>query len=238
MSGGEPSEPKETKLPWAKAPEQIEAEEREKTPTGRVAKILAKIRVDLLSRILVALFGVLLLFTIIQAWVFYPPVTATEVNKKPDPAGVSYAVKYPEWIAIGDAEEFTITLINSGSEVLTEVNAFLVFTDTLHVSTDVKRSNKADFGELAVGERKTRSIRFLLDRAEAKSPLKAELRIASEELKEKTLDTYMFRVIYDPLPIRNYKSIFQKLVAFVLLAVSSTSAFIGREALKTLQLEE
>lgn len=232
MSSSEPSVPKGTEPPWAKP---REAEKREKTPTGRVIKILAKIRADPLSKYLVVPFGVLLLFTVIQAGVFYPPMTATKV--KIDPAGVSCAVKYPEWIAVGDIEEFTVTLVNSGSQVLTEVNAFLVFTDTLHVSTDVESSNKADFDKLAVNERKTRSIRFLLDRAEAKSVLEAELRIASKELGEKTLDTYTFRVIYDLLPIRNYKSIFQRLVSFVLLAVSSISAFIGKEALKTLQLE-
>lgn len=229
MSSSEPSVPKGTEPPRAK---RKEAEKREKTPTGRMAKILAKIRVDPLSRVFVVLFGVLLLFTVVQAGVFYPPMTPTKV--KTDPAGVSYAVKYPEWVAIGDMEELTITLINSGSKALTEVNAFLVFTDTLHVSTDVQSSNKADFDELAVGERKTRGIKFLLNRVEAKSPLEAELRIASKELGEKTLDTCTF----DLLPIPYCKSILQKLVAFVLLAVSSTIAFIGKEALKTLQLEE
>lgn len=228
MNGSEPSGPKGTESLWAK---QRETGEREKTPTGRAIEILAKIRVDPLSKIFVTFSGVLLLFTIVQTGLFYPPVTVTKV--KTDPAGVSCAIKYSKWIAVGDVEEFTITLINSGSEVLTEVNAFLVFTDTLHVSTDVKSGNKVDFGELAVGERKTRNIRFLLDKAEAGSPLKAELRIVSEELGKKTLDTFTFNI----LPIRNYKSIFQKLVPFVLLAVSLIGAFIGKEALKTLQLE-
>jgi hypothetical protein len=206
-----------------------EVEQREKTPTERLAEIWAKIRVDSPSKLLVILLGVLLLFTGIQAWVFYPPMIPTPV-KTDSAVGVSYAVKYPRWIAVGDVEEFTITLINSGSEVLTEVNAFLVFTDTLHVSTDVKCSNKADFGELAINERKTRSIKFLLEKAEAEISLEAELRVVSKELGEKLLDTHTF----SPLPIRNYKSIFRKLVAFVLLAVSSIGAFIGKEALKTL----
>lgn len=227
MSGSEPSVPKRTEPPWAKPRE----EKREKTPIGRVIKTLGKRRV--------ILFGVLLGFTIVLAWVFLSPVPP-KVNT--DPAGVSCVVKYPKWIAVGDVEEFTITLINNSNKVLTEVNAFLVFTDTLHVSTDVNSSTKADFGELAVNEQKTRSIRFLLDRAEAKSPLGAELRIAANELGKETLDTYTFRVIHDLLPIPYCKSILRKLVAFVILALSPIGDFIRdfirKEISKTLQLEE
>ncbi len=229
MSSGEPSVPKRTDPPSAKPKE---AEEREKTLTGRVAEVLAKICVDPLF----FLFGVLLLFIGIHVWVFLPPMPQTKVMTHP--TGLSCAVKYPRWIAVGDVEEFTITLINNGSRPLTDVNAFLVFTDTLHVSTDVNSGNKADFGELAVDECKTRSMGFLLDRSKARSPLKAELRVASKELREKTLDTFTFGVIYDRLPIPYCKSILRKLVAFVLLIMSSTSAFIGKEALKTLQIEK
>lgn len=150
------------------------------------------------DRMLLVAVTVLLLLLIVTLWLwnYYiyfeetPPIGS-------EPTGLDFAIRYSPWLSVGDEETLTLTLINNGTTELTEVRACLAFLDAVPVETPKDSSNAVTFGDLGVGERKTRTIPILLTRR-IDSEVRTELRVTSGEFSEAELDKLSFRVV--PIP--------------------------------------
>ena len=159
-------------------------------------------------------------------WAYY--VRFQRVGEvQPGKAGLDFAVRYSPWLVVGDEEPFSVTLVNNGGVPLTEVKAYLVFTGTLPVCTTLDGSNCAEFGELAVNERKTRTIKLLLDRRTAREA-QAELKVVSKELGETSLGFYNFNIP----PVPYLKSSLRQVVSSLNLALLPLLGWLLRGTLK------
>lgn len=159
-------------------------------------------------------------------WAYY--VRFQRVGEvQPGQAGLDFAVRCSPWLVVGDEEPFSVTLVNDGDVPLTEVKAYLVFTGTLPVCTTLDGSNCAEFGELAVNERKTRTIRLLLDKRTA-GKAQAELKVVSKESGEVSLGSYDF----DIPPIPYLKSSLRRVASSLNLALLPLLGWLLRGTLK------
>jgi len=142
-------------------------------------------------------------------------------------AGLDFAVRCSPWLVVGDEEPFTVTLVNNGNVPLTQVKAYLVFTSNLPVCTTADGSNCAEFDQLAVNERKTRTIKLLLDRRTAREA-QAELKVVSKESGEISLGSYDFDI---PL-IPHLKSSLRRVMSSLNLALLPLLGWLLRGTLK------
>jgi hypothetical protein len=120
-----------------------------------------------------------------------------------------YAVfaQYPGWVAPRDEESLSITLLNSGTVDLTQVRIHLVSTNPLCLCTDTKGSTVIDFEDLAVGERKTRTVHFRLEKKPLGSPMRVQAHlISSERGTERFAPVFTTQVFFVP----RYKTSIQK----------------------------
>lgn len=170
--------------------------------------------------------SLVLMIGVVGLWTYfvYPQMVS---DIKPGPAGLDFAVKYSPWLAVDDEESFAVTLVNNGAGPLSQVRAYLVFVGPVPISTAADSSNSADFGDLAMGERKTRHIKVVLDRQPG-NQVRAELRVTARELGEAVLDTYAFNVA----PVHWLKSSIRWVLGSVVLIIPSALALLLRGALK------
>jgi len=140
--------------------------------------------------------------------------------------------QYPKWIAPRDEESLSITLLNSGNVDLTRVRIHLVSTDPLCLCTDTEGSTVVGFDDLAVGERKTRTVHFRLEKKPPKCPMRVQVHlISSERGTERFAPVFTTRVIILP----RYKTSVQKvwggvpgfLGAILTLALAKLRSILG-----------
>jgi hypothetical protein len=159
-------------------------------------------------------------------WAYYVRFQRVgEVQQGQD--GLDFAVRYSPWLVVGDEESFTVTMVNNGNVPLTEVKAYLVFTGNLPVCTTVDGSNCAEFDQLAVNERKTRTIKLLLDGRTARGA-QAELKVVSKESGEISLGSYDFNIPRIPY----LKSSLRRVVSSLNLALLPLLGWLLRGTLK------
>jgi len=107
--------------------------------------------------------------------------------------------QYPEWVAPRDEETLSMTLFNNGDADLTQVRIRLVFTDTLCLLTDTRGSTIIEFGDLAAGERKTRTAHFRLEKMAQGCPMQVQAQLISAERGAESIPSvYTIRVISIP----------------------------------------
>jgi hypothetical protein len=114
------------------------------------------------------------------------------------PEGIGYSVRYPEWIGIGDTEQFRISLTNEGTQSLSNVRVYLNFSDAATVVPPPGYSLTADVGPLPEKYTWAHKIEFCPEKVNGTEIVQADLLIASDELGERLLDTYAFKVIDVP----------------------------------------
>jgi len=186
---------------------------------------LRALRRDKLLFVLAAI-GTILIIVLLGLWRTYVfPREVTELQQGVD--DLRFAVSYAPSLAVGDEETFTLTLVNNGDAPLTKVKAYLVFSDTLPVATTLDGSNAADFGDLAPGERKTRSIVYRLDKSTADA-IEAGLWVSSAEISPIRLDSYRFGVVWIP----RLKSVVTRVLSAVALGIYTAVGMLLRAALK------
>jgi hypothetical protein len=122
----------------------------------------------------------------------------TIVDTQITPYGIGYSVGYPEWIGIGDTEQFRVALTNKGTQSLSNVRVYLDFSDTATVSPPPRRSLTADIGKLPVKNTWADKIEFCPEKVKGTDDVQTDLLITSDELGEKLLNTYTFKVIDIP----------------------------------------
>ena len=120
------------------------------------------------------------------------------VGKPITPDRIGYSVRYPEWIGIGDTEQFRISLTNEGTHSLSNVRVYLDFSDAAIVAAAPGHSLTAEFGTLSVNELKTRTIELYLAKVDGNNVVQTDLLFASDESGEKLLGTYTFKVVGVP----------------------------------------
>ena len=170
--------------------------------------------------------GTVLVIFLLGLWIAYVfPQEVTELQ--PGVGDLYFAVGYSPWVAIGDEEILTLTLANNGHVPLTGVKAYLVFSDTLPVAMTLEGGNTADFGNLAAGERKTRSIAYRLDKHTADTA-QAELWVSSAEQEVTLLRSCDFSIA----PVPRVRSVLTRLLSMVALGIYTAVGVLLRGALK------
>jgi hypothetical protein len=151
-----------------------------------IRKILADISRNLWhdswARFLAIIVFVALLALLLQRAMFFPLQNPTYTS-----GPFTIFVQSPTWIAPQDEESFSITLLNSGTTDMTEVNVHLLFTDTVYLRTDTGGSTMIEFGMLTSGERKTRRGNFVLEGVPYGTPVNATVQLLSKERGMETL---------------------------------------------------
>jgi hypothetical protein len=71
--------------------------------------------------------AVLLVLALALWYQYIYPETIVDTQIAPD--GIGYSVRYPEWIGVGDTEQFRISLTNEGMSPLSNVRVYLDFCD-------------------------------------------------------------------------------------------------------------
>jgi hypothetical protein len=149
-------------------------------------------------------FSAILLVLVSTLWYKYV-YPETIGGTQTTPYGISYSVRYPEWIGVGDTEQFRISLTNEGTQSLNNVRIYLDFSDAVPVAPPPGCSLTADVGSLPVRNTWGDKIEFCAERVNGTDIVQTDLFIASDELGEKLLNTYAFKVIHIPY-IEDFRS--------------------------------
>lgn len=140
--------------------------------------------------------AVLLVFALALWYRYIYPETIVDTQITSD--GIGYSVRYPEWIGVGDMEQFRITLTNEGMGPLSNVRVYLDFCDAATVAPPPGCSLTANIGMLPVKNTWADKIEFCPEKVKGTANVQTDLLIASDELGEKLLSTYTFKVIDIP----------------------------------------
>jgi hypothetical protein len=171
---------------------------------------------------------ILLVFALALWYQYIYPETI--VDTQITPYGIGYSVGYPEWIGIGDMEQFRVALTNKGTQSLSNVRVYLDFSDTATVAPPPRRSLTADIGTLHVKNTWADTISFCPEKVNGAGIVQTDLFITSDELDEKLLDTYTFKVIDVPYMenLRGPKNLIRQFLGRVgALAGAFLMAFVG-----------
>jgi hypothetical protein len=139
--------------------------------------------------------------------------------------GIGHSVRYPEWIGVGDTERFRITLANEGAHSLNNVRVRLEFSDAATIAPIPGRSLTAYIGSLPVKNVSATEIEFCPEEVSSTDTVQTDLFIASDELGEKLLNTYTFKVIDIPY-IENFRGPKALILWFLKGVGALTGAFL------------
>lgn len=155
-------------------------------------------------------------------------------------SGIAYKVYYPKYLALGQEERISVTLVNTKPFSLAQVNATLVFVDDAFVSIQgANRSNVINFGPLPPDGGKTDEFTIKVERFPTQSllrffrPQAIKILLRVETINDK------FAVRFDTPDHDLGVSLFWKQVGrwFFGVAILSIAAFTGN-ILKDLILSE
>jgi hypothetical protein len=163
---------------------------------------------------------ILLVFALALWYQYIYPETI--VDTQVTPYGVGYSVGYPEWIGVGDTEQFRVALTNKGTQSLNNVRVYLDFSDGTTVVPLPGYSLTTDVGSLPLKNTWADTIEFCPEKVNGTNIVQTDVFIVSDELGEKLLDTYTFRVIYVP-----YVEDFRGPKAFILQFLKGAGALAG-----------
>jgi hypothetical protein len=183
------------------------------------------------ARVVIIIGLVLLLGVGLQWFLFFP----SPLEREDTVGQITCFVRYPRWLAPRDEESFSITLFNSGDTDLTQVKVLMIFTDTLCLRTDPGGSTIVEFGNLAAGERRTRTARFTLERMDQRCPIELQAQLVSVEQDVQDVPSpYIMQL----LPTPHYKTIVQKVWGFLLSVILAVLSLCAKKLASISGLEE
>lgn len=208
-------------------PLRIELEEKSKEstrPTERLAEALRFLWPDTLFRVVLIGFFIVAIATIVLVWLIYFPHT---YGLKHSAVGIDYSVEYCPRLTVGDENSVKVTFGNANNNPITNVIAYLTFSDTLPIGTTTDGSNAVSFEDLAPGERKTRIIKVMLP-IRTSSRTEGKLQIEAHQIPKTELVALPFSI-----PIIPYlKTLVTSVLGFIALALTSAFTRLVSGAMK------
>ena len=95
--------------------------------------------------------------------------------------GVLILASYPRLLATDDQGDVIITVVNNTKNPITDTTVSLVYPNDTHVSMELDGTNLLRFGQLALDERKTKSVKFQVNSINSgRQKLKIDLELSTK----------------------------------------------------------
>ncbi|MBN2396434.1 MAG: hypothetical protein JXC36_08260 [Candidatus Atribacteria bacterium] len=138
---------------------------------------------------LILIFSVFYIFSISQQT---PSISSNSLSITP-------SLTYPTFISRGDEFILELTLINESINYFSNVKAIFLCEGGLILKTDINGSTAVNYGDLNIGERKTRQIKFVLKKSIKGKCLNFKINLVADAGQSEIYNDY-YRIIEFPIP--------------------------------------